>query len=312
MEYIEYRQKYEQQLIELWNKELFFDAINLETFQNKALFDDNFDPDLCLMAIDNDKLVGFVMATKRKFPYLERGLEPQRAWINVMFVDRDYQNQGIGEKMYRLIEEKLKKVGVKEITLAAYSPNYFFGGVDTINYPKAKNFFEKMGYINKGMHYSMGRDLHGFHLDENTVQKYKQLIEKGYSFVKFDYSYSLELLDFLKREFGGGWKRNALEAMRKRVAQDLIIMVLDCNGNICGFSMSAIDGNPMRFGPIGISKSKRNEGIGSVLLNYSLYQMAKRGIYHMYFMTTDELGKRYYERNGLSVIRTLCEYRKEI
>ena len=55
MEYIEYRQKYEQQLIELWNKELFFDAINLETFQNKALFDDNFDPNLCLMAIDNDK-----------------------------------------------------------------------------------------------------------------------------------------------------------------------------------------------------------------------------------------------------------------
>lgn len=312
MEYIEYTQKYDKQLIELWNQELFFDAINLEIFQQKALFDDNFDSQLCMMAIDNNKLVGFIMATKRKFPYLERGLEPERAWINVMFVDKKYQNQGIGEKLYKEIEEKLKQKGTKEITLAAYSPNYFFGGVDVVNYPIAKSFFEKMGFENKGMHYSMGRDLHGFHLSDNMVEKYNNLLKKGYRFVEFEYSYSLELLDFLKKEFGGGWKRNALIAMQKRTAPDVIILVLDPEGKICGFSMSAIDGNPMRFGPIGISENRRNEGIGSVLLNYSLYHMAKRGIYRMYFMTTDEPGKRYYERNGLSVIRTLCEYRKKL
>lgn len=312
MEYINYSQVYDEQLIELWNKELFFDPISLQTFQYKALFDENFDSDLCLMALDNNKLVGFIMATKRKFPYLDRGLEPLRAWINVMFVDKEYQNKGIGEHLYKTIENKLIVLGVKEITLAAYSPNYFFGGVDTINYPLAKSFFEKMGYQNKGIHYSMGMNLHGFNINENIKNKYNALIEKGYEFRKFDYTYSLELLAFLKKEFGGGWKRNALIAMQKRTAQDLIMMVLDADKKICGFAMSAIDNNPMRFGPIGIAESKRDEGIGSVLLNYYFYDMAKRGIYRMYFMTTDEPGKRYYERNGLSVIRTLTEYRKEI
>ena len=32
-------------------------------------------------------VVGFILATKRIFPYLERGLEPDRGWINVLFVD---------------------------------------------------------------------------------------------------------------------------------------------------------------------------------------------------------------------------------
>ena len=44
----------------------------------------------------------------------------------------------------------------------------------------------------------------------------------------------------------------------------------------------------------------------------ALYEMAKKGIYHMYFMTTDDLGKRYYERLGLQVIRTFVAYYKEI
>lgn len=32
----------------------------------------------------------------------------------------------------------------------------------------------------------------------------------------------------------------------------------------------------------------------------------------MFFMTTDEDGKRYYERNGLHVIRSFVEYSKDI
>jgi GNAT superfamily N-acetyltransferase len=38
-------------------------------------------------------------ATKRKFPYLERGLEPTRGWINVMFVDEAYRRKGVGEAL---------------------------------------------------------------------------------------------------------------------------------------------------------------------------------------------------------------------
>ncbi|MCI6089374.1 MAG: GNAT family N-acetyltransferase [Solobacterium sp.] len=312
MEIKVYTQNYEKEVVDCWNRNCDFDPIDIKRFRVQALFDDNFDPNLCLVALVDENVHGFIMATKRKFPYLERGLESDRGWINVMFVDKEYRNCGIGQQMLDIIENKLKDLGVKNITLGAYSPNYFFWGADPVNYSDAVSFFEKNNYKALDLHYSMGKELHGYKIPEETLVKKSIAQKAGYKFLNFDYKYSLELLDFLKNEFGGGWKRNALIAMQKGIAEDLILIILNPSNQICGFCMRAIDGNPMRFGPVGVSKSERNMGLGSILLDMQCFEMAKKGIYRMYFVTTDDPGKRYYERHGLSVIRTTVEYRKEI
>lgn len=312
MSIIYYTQQYENEVVECWNRNCIFDPIDVKKFRNQALFDDNFDPNLCWISLENDHVNGFIMATKRKFPYLERGLEPERGWINVIFVDQEVRNQGIGQELLNHAEKSLIELGCKNITLGAYSPNYFFWGVDPVNYADAIKFFEKNNYKSLDLHYSMGKDLHGYQIPEETLLKKQEAEKKGYKFLTFDYKYSLELLEFLKNEFGGGWKRNALIAMQKGIAEDVILIALDKNNKICGFCMRAIDGNPMRFGPVGISKNERNAGLGSIMLDLQCYEMAKKGIYRMYFITTDEPGKRYYERHGLSVIRTTVEYRKEL
>ena len=312
MIYLNFNQQYEDKLLNLWNKELFFDNINKTIFENKALFDDNFDEELTLLAIEEEKAIGFIMATKRKFPYLERGLEEKKAWINVFIIDHEYLNSEVPDYLYNYIENKLREKGVEQIIYGAYSPNYFFYGLDDEHYKETAKLLVNYVFKKKETHYSMGRDLHGYSITEKIRDKINQLNEKGYKFINFSYDYSLELLTFLKEEFGGGWKRNALIAMQKRCATDRIILVLDKDDKICGFSMRAIDDNPMRFGPIGIAKAKRNEGIGSCLLHYSLSEMVKKGIYHMFFMTTDEDGRRYYQRNGLHVIRTVSNYSKTL
>ncbi len=312
MEIITYHQKYESETVDLWNRCCTFDPIDVKKFRKQALFDDNFDEHLCWLALDQEKVVGFLLAMKRVFPYLERGTEPDRGWINVIFVAPEYRKNGIGQKMYDLAEGELRARGAKNITLGAYSPSYFFAGLDPDHYPESISFFEKNGYIGKEQHYSMGKSLHGYSIPEQTLAKKQAAEAKGYSFIPFNYQYSIELLEFLKQEFGGGWKRNALIAMQNETAQDLILLVLDKDHKICGFCMRAIDGNPMRFGPIGVAKSLRNEGIGSILLDLQCFEMAKKGIYRMYFITTDDPGRRYYERHGLEVIRKFVDYRKEI
>ena len=276
MEIINFTQDYEMDVIHLWNRCCRFDEIDLAKFRKQALLDDNFDSNLCWLALDEKKVVGFIMATKRKFPYLERGLEPTRGWINVFFVDPEAERKGIGTQLYIKAEQALKSLGATNITMGAYSPNYFFPGIDEDHYPKAAAFLKKMGYTSSDVHYSMGRSLKDFEIPSKIVQKKQLFEEEGYRFIPFDGIYSLELLSFLRDEFGGGWKRNALIAMQNQTAEDVILLVLDSQGKICGFSMRAIDGNPMRFGPIGVAAAERNTGIGSVLLQWTCDEMAKK------------------------------------
>jgi GNAT superfamily N-acetyltransferase len=313
MNFEQYSQNYEDAVVNLWNHCCTFDPIDVWKFRRQVIFDDNFNPELAWIALDDHSQVrGFAYGTKRRFPYLERGLEPERGWINVMFVEKEYRRQGIGQDLLDRIEKQLTDLGAKNITLAAYSPNYFFWGIDPDHYPEAISFFEKNGYQALEEHFSMGKDLHGYVIPEETMRKKIEAEKKGYTFRLFKYSDSLELLQFLLTELGAGWKRNALISMREGTAPDYQIVVRDPAGKVCGWCMRAIDGNPMRFGPIGIAKAERNNGIGSILLDMQCYEMTKRGIYRMFFVTTEEKGRRYYERNGLTVIRRTIEYRKDM
>ena len=312
MEILNYSQKYEKEVVDLWNKTLIADPITVHKFRKQALFDDNFDTELCFIAVKNDCVVGFLLVTKRKFPYLERGLEPTRGWINVMFVDQDHQREGIGETLVKQAEAKLKSMGAETVTLGAYSPNYFFPGVDRDNYSGAIKFFDKMGYQAGKESYSMCKDLHGYKMSEETLDKLSKAKEAGFSFVNFEYKYALELLEFLKNEFGGGWKRNALISMQNNTAENCILLVLNSEQKIVGFCMRMIDDNPMRFGPFGVKESVRNFGIGGILFDIMQLEMEKRGIYHLYFVSTDAPGRRFYERHGVKVFKTYVDYQKTI
>lgn len=312
MEIRNYNQSYEKEVIDLWNKTLTADPITYHKFRRQALFDENFDSELCFVALENEQVVGFLLATKRKFPYLERGLEPTRGWINVMFVDQEHRRKGIGSALVKHAEKKLKSMGAETVTLGAYSPNYFFPGVDKDNYSEAIQFFDKMGYQAGKESYSMCKDLHGYQISKETQEKLTKAQEAGFSFINFEYKYALELLEFLKNEFGGGWKRNALISMQNNLAEDCILLVLDKDSKIVGFCMRMIDGNPMRFGPIGVKEEVRNYGIGGILFDIMQFEMAKRGIYHLYFVSTDAPGRRFYERHGVKVFRTFVDYQKTI
>ena len=304
MEYINYSQKYEEQLIDLWNECLPLDRMELRNFIQRAVLDDNFDPEMCWLAMNGDQPVGFIMATKRKFPYMERGLEPDKGWINVIFVHPGYRRCGIGRKLYQLAEDRLKEMGASQIILAAYSPGYFFAGVDEENYPEAGCFFRELGFRTGDRHYSMEKEL--------SDLKDSKAITEGYILTHFTYDRSVELLEFLTNEFSSGWKRSALLAMRNNTAEEVILLVLDESDRICGFSMSGTYGDPERFGPIGVSASLRNKGVGTQLLKYSLDEIHKRGIKRVYFMMTDDAAKRFYERNGWKLLRTFIDYRKQL
>jgi GNAT superfamily N-acetyltransferase len=275
------------------------------------LLDENFDPSFCWIALEEGKAAGFLSAMKRKYPYGERGLEEDKGWIQVIFTDRPAQRHGIGGKMLVKAEKKLREAGAKTIILGAYSPSYFFYGLDPDHYASSVSFFRKYGYTAGETHYSMGMDLRDYQMPDRLLTKKKKAEEKGYRFIPFDYSYCVALPVFMKENFGGGWRRHAMEAMRRGTAEDVIVLALNPEGEIIGCANRATDGNPSRFGPIGIAEGYRDRGLGSVLLGTALEEMRGKGIDDMFFMTTDEDGMRYYLRNGLHVLRSFVSCHKD-
>ena len=306
-----FQQEIFQQVLTCWNQSLIYDGIDEERFKQLILLDENFNPDLFLLAMNDEKVVGFCYGVRRKIPYLERGLEENRGWIVIMGVLPEYQNQGIGTMLCDEVEKRLKDMGTKEITLCAYSPNYFFPGIDK-RYQQAISFFENRNYVYRAESVSMQRSLWDYHMADQYKEKLASLEKDGIHIIRYNDEYMLPLLKYLLENFGAGWKRNALIAMQKKEAEDTILLVVDEQKNILGFCMRKIDGNDARFGPFGVSEHLRSKGIGGVLFEYMMQEMKQKGIYYLYFLWTDGAAQRFYERHDVKVYRTYQLYRKEV
>ena len=52
--------------------------------------------------------------------------------------------------------------------------------------------------------YSMCKSLHDYRMSQKTLDKINKAKEHGYEIKNFEYKYALDLLEFLRVEFGGG------------------------------------------------------------------------------------------------------------
>lgn len=299
------------ELLTVWNQALPYDCINEERFTQLVLLDENFDANLLKVAYVEGKLVGFAYGIRRKFPYLERGLEEERGWISIMGVHPKFQHQGIGTALFTAVSAALQEDGAKEITLCAYSPNYFFPGID-VRYEAAWKLAEKEGYVYGGDAVSMQMDLFDHIETQEMRNKRDALAAKGIYIRPYQPKDLQELLAFLLENFGAGWKRNALLAMQNKEAEATILVVVDDKDVIIGFCMRKIDGNEGRFGPFGVREDLRSHGIGGILFECMMQDMKQRGVTNTYLLWTGGDAQRFYERHGMSAYRICRLYRKKV
>lgn len=295
----------EEQVIKVWNQCLTKDPVSSEIFHKKILLDPNFDSDLCFIAEDeNGSVIGYCLGMVRKFPYEDRGMEPERAWIPVMFVHPDYQRKGIGSRLVKKLEEQFEKLGKTNITLGAYSPNYFFPGPDKDAYGGSISFFESFGYETLGEAVGMDMVLYNFTIPEE-IKEIRNHLEKehGIQVIPFSKKYTLSLLEFLKENFTGGWVRNVRETLEKFKGEERILLAVDQYSNIVGYCQRAIDDLEGHFGPFGVSEKVRGKKIGSILFYEMLWDMYSRGIYHVWLAWTNGGAQRFYDRAGMKVMK---------
>ncbi len=299
------------ELLEAWNRNLYHDVMTPQRFLDRVVLDDNFDADLALVARAEEGVAGFCLGMKRSYPYLTRGLEPDRGWIVALFVDEPHRRQGLGSRLVGEVERRLAERGALEITLGAYSPGYFMPGID-ISYEGALPFFATLGYDDRGEAVSMERGLFDYALPKATRERIKELRDGGVRIEPFSKKHLDATLDFLGAEFGAGWLNNVRDALRAHEAEDTTLIALTESNEVIGFCTRKIDGNEERFGPIGVRSDLRSRGLGGVLLDLQMLEMKKHGINCLYFLWTSGDAIRFYARHGFKTYRTYRMSRKSL
>lgn len=291
------------EIIQLWNKELKEYSVSYKQMANILFCDENFDLNHIYVAVDENKIVGFCIGIKRKYPYLSRGLQKNKAWILNLVVKKEYQKKKIGSKLLEITENSLKS---RKIILSTYSPNYFFSGIDIFN-RQANMFFESQGYRISRVSYSMKKNLDGYSIPENIQNKIKN---SEYTVRLFEWNDTLYLIDFVKKNFSVGWLKHVLQAIKDQTIENTLLIMFK-NDEIVGYVQHGIGHDLKRFGPFGISEKYRNRGLGTILVHLMWQHMKDNKCEYAWFHSTDEAGKRFYERNGMHVVKALNNHEKE-
>lgn len=300
-----------EDIIDLWNDCLYKDLINSKSFSKCILFDINFDKNNFIIACDDEKLVGFIYATRRIVPDEIIGLEAGKAWIVAMGVKNDYKRKGVGTALVELIQDKFTTEGIEQIDLCCYSTNYIIPGIDDEGYPGSKAFFEKLGYDEYGTSVSMDIDLHNYVYPEKYKKKKNALAKEGIRFIPYSYKYALSMMEFFRKEFPY-WLPPCRENILSDRGEDTIILALDQDDNTLGYVMRAMDGSDERFGPFGVSASMQGKSIGSILFNELMNYMCQKRIFYTYFMWTSGRNVDYYGSWGMKIYRNYHMMNKKV
>lgn len=232
------------------------------------------------VALHNGKAVGFVLASAvGDYPAITLG------WVSAIAVQPSAQRQGIGSELLTWAESWLKGKGCIRIRLGG-NLRPFLPGLPYAMIEHAV-FFEKHGYeppSGQRYEYDIARSLKDYqplypkpaHVDLMPMQPGEEPL----------------LLNFLHQEYPGRWEFEVREfAKNARRASDFLL--LRVQGEVQGFCRLTLSDSerPMerfypqrlpppwgQYGPLGLSKAVRGQGLGGYLIDAAAVHMQALGV----------------------------------
>lgn len=300
-------------LVALWNRCLTKDPITEERFWHLFVLADDFDPNGALVAEKDGQIVGFLQAMVRKVPLGSLGMDPNKGFITVFFVDQAFGRQGIGKALLDAGLAFLKAQGKTDVWVNGYAPAYIFPGVDD-EYTEALAFLAKHGFTKFSSAVAMGMRLEGVSMPARVREREAELAAEGYEVRLFRREDTLNLLAFAEEHFAH-WAPSVLNGLQH--GNQEIILALH-NGEIVGFTQwentynDPPKGASGRFGPFGVRPDLRSKGIGAVVFYRLIERVAGNGSRYLWFGWAGGRNLSFYERAGCKVTRSFQLFKRSI
>jgi mycothiol synthase len=308
-----YRDSDLTQVVEIWAKALPLDAITVKEFQRRVLLDENREQDGLLVAENaSGQIVGFALCLVLRKPIESIGLMEDRGFITAFAVDPDFQEQGVGKKLLNQADLFFRKRNRDLIVIAPYIPNYFVPGIDSMAYKKGIGFFQSQGFEEYCEAIAMDALIGRFQWNDQLIEKEIKLREKGIIVCPLEMTEIESYLQFMKREMPGDWVedgRKILSLALQGQRPEKSVFLAKSSDQIVGYCK--FDGE--HFGPFGVANDYQGQGIGTVLLARTLYQMRLEGLHAAFVLWTgDRAAKGVYKSLGFTLSRRFTLLRKSL
>jgi len=319
IQYINLTEGKAEEIFFLWNKEIGDNfPMRKELLRQNTFEDVNVLLEGSWIAIDtkNDRTVGFIVSKIWKEDMECLKIKKGVGHIQVILVDHDYRNKGIGSELLKRAEKALNEAAVKTVLLGQ-DPWHYFPGIPS-EFEKTREWFERRGYVNYGEEYDMYCDL----------SKKNEVILPDLLDVKFkllDLAEKYKFLSFLKKNFPGRWEYEAIHYF-KRGGEGREFVVAEKNGEIIGFCRINDINSPFiaknvywaplfnkelgGIGPLGIDKKERGKGLGLAIVQAGMYFLYNRGIRNVVIDWTELVD--FYSRLECKIWKKYTVYKKEL
>ena len=313
------------EVVDFWNKnvaavEIYAD-FTVERFKSVFLNNPHYHEDGSLVAVDGDKIVGFGNACFRKG---EENNPDTPGFINMLFVVKEYQRQGIGTKILLALEEFLKANGKKfvrnyfgsPINLKWYIPGYDkheHTGAPAVPFNSPYYFLLLAnGYNVNGQHDGYHINLDTFEMPELVKNKIAENEKDGYYLAHYDpqkhYGFD-EMFDALGHE---GFRAAVHNELKKANPDPLLIVEKD--GEILGFTGPVRTESTGRayLSGVAIHPKAQKRGLGKTMFCKLCEESKKNGAKYMTLFTgSDNRARNIYLYAGLKIVRSFVVMRKD-
>jgi len=292
-------------IAEAWTRAMPKDGITYDRFRDLILLDRNFDAAGLFIAESDGRLIGAAYGVRRLIATVGSDLESDTGWLPFFFVVPEARGVGLGKGLVSAVMDWLQCCGAQTVVFSAYSPNYFYPGLDTDRYPAAARLLQSLGFTVTDEAFAMDRSLNDYVMPEDVRHHIDELAARGW---KFGSPNGDDLVDLVRiaGRFNWDWARVLRESSVAGAPLDRIICVRDPNGQMLGWAaVGVFDGVIDRFGPFGVLPESRGTGLGECILHLTLERMRSLGSHGAWFLWVEDGSPAYflYRKAGFTVTR---------
>ena len=297
----------------LWNACRPADPITKRVFKRKIILDVNFDREGYLIALQNEKPVGFVYVIVRKAPLDNDGdLSCEVADINGF--GTLCGNIEVGKALICAAEEYARKKGVKKLLVSPYKPYYFTQGFDTEREAEYIKLFSSVGYTRQADSYARDINLFAYQIPEEIIAARHRAEAAGFYIGPLTEDYLLAFWEYMNKYQLPSWRVRLRQLLRDTDDLCRVRIAAHC-GEVIGFNVFGDpDGSPERFGPFGLREDFRGMKLGQILLSDCLYEMKCRGLHNAWMQSSKRgtAADNVYEKAGFKITRIHAPMEKDI